>query len=62
MTISKERMNELEVFAWEHSHGNTPYMKTKAYGRALLKAVEQESEIVGKAGVKLIALPLVSEE
>lgn len=41
--ISKEQLSKCEERAWDQSHGNTPYMKTKAYGRALLKAVEAES-------------------
>jgi hypothetical protein len=43
--IAKERMAELEDFAWEHSHGNTEYMNAvKAYGRALMNAAKAELE------------------
>ena len=44
MTIGKERLAELEVKAWEHSHGNTEYTKAKAYGRMLLILTEREKE------------------
>lgn len=38
----KELTDEEIDYCWSHSHGNTPWMKQKAFARAILKKAQDD--------------------
>jgi len=41
----KELTDEEIDYCWSHSHGNTPWMKQKAFARAILRKAQEADKI-----------------